>query len=251
MTMSEEDRLESEGDGGQEQFVLVDRVVSPYLVAFHEPRSHRAEQFRGLRNKLLVMNVDGAPRSLVITSAVQGEGKSSAAINLAISFAELEDQRVLLLDFDFRKPSVEEFLGLNREPGLTELLMGRSGLAESIRPSGLRGLDLIGPGSEPMNPSELLSSRRIDELLAQLKEEYTLIVLDTPPVVPISDAGILAAKCDGTLLVGGLESAPRKLSKDALKTLEELGANVLGSFVIGVRDTGPFKDSRYSYPGLS
>ena len=226
--MSEEprDQLANEADtvpGDETPFVLVDRVVDPYLVCFHEPRGFRAEQFRALRSKLLVMNPERAPRSLVVTSAIQGEGKSTTAINLALSFAELEDHRALLLDFDFRKPSIERLLGLNPEPGLTELLMGRLGLHEAIRSSGVESFDLIGPGSMPPNPSELLSSRRIDELVARLKEEYSLIVLDTPPVVPLTDAGVLSAKCDGTLLVVGLERAPRKLSKEAPQAARRIG----------------------------
>ena len=250
-TMSEEPREEranEEERGDETPFVLVDRVVNPYVVCFHEPRGFRAEQFRALRNKLLVMNPERAPRSLVVTSAIQGEGKSTTAINLALSFAELEDQRALLLDFDFRKPSVESLLGLNPEAGLTELLLGRLGLHEAIRSSGVDGFDLIGPGAMPPNPSELLASRRIDELVARLKEEYSLIVLDTPPVVPLTDAGVLSAKCDGTLLVVGLERAPRKLSKEARKQLVESGAHLLGSFVVGVRGADPSKDPRYGYP---
>ncbi|PIE22513.1 MAG: hypothetical protein CSA62_12325 [Planctomycetota bacterium] len=243
----QEERANDEERGDATPFVLVDRVVDPYLVCFHEPRGFRAEQFRALRSKLLVMNPERAPRSVVITSAIQGEGKSSSAINLALAFAELEDQRAVLLDFDFRKPSVETLLGLNQEPGLTELLMGRLALHQAIRNSGVESFDLIGPGGMPTNPSELLSSRRIDELIARLKEEYSLIILDTPPAIPLTDAGVLSAKCDGTILVVGLERAPRKLSKEARKQLVESGAHLLGSFVVGVRGADPSKDPRYGY----
>lgn len=227
--------------------VIVERVVEPFVVCFHGPTSFRAEQVRSLRNKLIVMNPDGSSRTLVITSAIQGEGKTVTVLNLGIAMAELESHRILVVDFDLRKPSVERFLGLNREPGLTELLMGSVTLDRAIRSSGITNLDIIGAGGRPQNPSELLTSRRVDELLAELKEQYNYILLDTPPVVPITDAGILSAKCDGTLLVIGLEQAPRKMVKEALRNLEDLGANILGTFVTGVRGADPASNERYSY----
>ncbi len=227
--------------------VIVDRVVNPYLVSFHEPTGFRAEQIRGLRNKLVVMNPDGAPRTLVITSAIQGEGKSATTLNLAIAMAELEDQHILVVDFDLRKPSVEGFLGLNRQAGLSELLMSSIPLDEAIRKTGIANFDILGAGGRPRNPSELLASRRIEELLGQLKERYSYVLVDTPPVLPITDAGILSGKCDGTLLVVALEAAPRRLVKEALKNLEDLGANVLGTFVTGIRGSDAESKLRYRY----
>ncbi|MEZ5989574.1 MAG: CpsD/CapB family tyrosine-protein kinase [Planctomycetota bacterium] len=235
---------------GGEAFVLVERVVDPYVVCFHEPRGFRAEQIRGLRNKLMVMNPDDAPRSLTVTSAIQGEGKTVTAINLAISFAELEDHRVALLDFDLRKPCVGRFLGLDEGPGVVELLLGGARLDEVLRPSGIQDLDVITAGRDKVLPSELFQSRRLDELLAHLKEDYSYILIDTPPALPISDAGSVGRKCDGTLMVVGLERAPRKLVKEALRNLEEQGSNVLGVFVTGVRNADPGSDSRYRYPEL-
>ena len=231
-------------------FVLVEKVVDPYVVGFHEPRGFRAEQIRSLRNKLLVMNPENAPRSLAITSALQGEGKTVTSINLAIAFAELEDHKVVLIDFDLRKPCVESFLGLNPGPGVTELLLGGATLEEVLRPSGIRGLDIIGAGLQGVAPSELLQSRRIDELLSHLKQDYSYQLLDTPPALPITDAGALGRKCDGTLLVVGLEKSPRKLVREALTNLEESGSNVLGCFVTGVRGADPSADARYRYPSM-
>ncbi len=231
-------------------FVLVEKVVDPYIVGFHEPRGFRAEQIRGLRNKLLVMNPDNAPRSLAVTSALQGEGKTVTSINLAISFAELEDHKVVLLDFDLRKPCVETFLGLNPSPGLSELLLGGARLEDVLRPSGIDGLDVIGAGLQTVAPSELLQSRRIDELLSHLKQDYSYLLLDTPPALPITDAGALGRKCDGTLLIVGLEKSPRKLVREALANLEDQGSNILGCFVTGVRGADPTADARYRYPSM-
>jgi len=228
-------------------FVLVDRVVNPYLVSFHDPDGFRAEQVRALRNKLLAMNPDRAARTLVVTSAIQGEGKTVTALNLGMALAELEQTRVVVLDFDLRQPNVESFLGLNPGIGLTELLEGHLGLAEVIRPSGVPGLDIIGAGQRRAHIAELYGSRRVEELLARLKEDYNYILLDTAPVIPVTDACVLSARCDGTLLVVGLEKSPRKLVRKALKDLEEIGGNVLGTFVTGIRGADPSADKRYRY----
>lgn len=234
-------------DEHPQMLVVVDRVVDPYLVCFHEPTGFRAEQFRGLRNKLIVMNPDGSARSLVVTSAIQGEGKSTTSLNLGIVLAELEDHRVVVCDFDLRRPSIERLLGINAEPGLVELLHDGIGLDRAIRPSGMPNLDIISAGARPPNPSEVIASRRIEELLAELKEQYHYVILDTPPILPITDAGILSAKCDGTLFVVGLETAPRRMAKEAIATLEDLGANLLGCFVTGIRGADPASDERYRY----
>lgn len=125
-----------EEDAGPQMLVVVDRVVDPYLVCFHDPTGFRAEQFRALRNKLTVLNTDHASVTLVVTSAIQGEGKSTTALNLGMALAELEDHQILVAEFDFRRPSIERMLGLNPEPGLVELLHDGIGLDRAIRPSG-------------------------------------------------------------------------------------------------------------------
>jgi capsular exopolysaccharide synthesis family protein len=152
---------------------------------------------------------------------------------------------VLVVDADLRNPSVEEYLGLNREKGLVELLMGNVGLESVVRPTGINNLEILGSGLRPRNPSELLASRRIDELIGQLKQEYSYVIFDTPPVMPITDAGVLSARCDGTLIVVALEKATRKLVKEAVRHLQEMGANILGTFVTGIRSADPSYDQRY------
>jgi Mrp family chromosome partitioning ATPase len=130
-------------------------------------------------------------------------------------------------------------------------LLGRIGLSEAIRPSGLEGVWVMGAGARPLNPSELLSSRRVDDLFAQLKEDFRYVLLDTPPVIPITDASVLSAKADGTLLVVRMEHSPRVLVQQAVKTIQELGGNLLGTFLTGVRGADPVSDERYAYPAQS
>lgn len=230
--------------------VIVDQSINPYLVLFHEPAGFRAEQVRGLRNRLVALNPDGEPKTLVVTSAVRGEGKTVTALNLAMAFAELERQSVVLVDADLRRPSCERYLNLNREAGLTDVLLGRASVDKLLRPAGYRNLKLLGAGSRIENPAEVLGSSRIDQLLQRLKENFQYVVIDSPPVLPSTDAGVLSAAADGTLMVVRLEHSLKKQSRDALRTLTDMGGNVLGSFVTEVRGQDPDSDRRLAYEQL-
>lgn len=227
--------------------VIVDRAVNPFLVLFHEPAGFRAEQVRALRNRLVALNPDGEPKTLVVTSAGRGEGKSITALNLAMALAELERQNVCIVDADLRRPAIERYLNLNPEPGLTDLLLGNAALDKALRPVGFRRLMLLGAGTRAGNPAEILGTSRLDELLARLKERFQYIVIDTPPVLPSTDAGVLAARADGTLFVLRLEHTLKGRARDAIRTLQDLGANVLGTFVSELRGLDPERDPELRY----
>lgn len=231
----------------EDMVVVVDQSVNPYLVMFHEPAGFRAEQVRGLRNRLVAMNPDGEPKTLVVTSAVRGEGKTVSALNLAMAFAELERQRVVLVDADLRRPSCERYLNLNAQAGLTDVLLGQASVEKLLRPAGYRQLMLLGAGTRVDNPAEVLSSSRLDQLLQRLKENYQYVVIDSPPVLPSTDAGVLSAAADGTVLCVRLEHSQKKQSREALQTLSDMGGNVLGTFVNEVRGRDPESDSRLAY----
>ncbi|MBX3461763.1 MAG: CpsD/CapB family tyrosine-protein kinase [Planctomycetes bacterium] len=234
-------------DRPEDMVVIVDQAVSPYLVLFHDPSGYRAEQVRALRNRLVAMNPDGEPKTLVVTSAVRDEGKTVSALNLAMAMAELERQQVVLVDADMRRPGCERHLNLNPEPGLADVLLGRTTVDKVLRPAGYRQLMLLGPGTRVANPAEVLSSSRLDELLHRLKERFQYVIVDTPPVLPSTDAGVLAARVDGTLLVVRLERSLKKQTREALRTLQDMGANVLGSFVTELRGHDPDSDRRLAY----
>ena len=221
--------------------------MNPYLVLFHEPAGFRAEQLRGLRNRLVAMNPDGEPKTLVVTSAVRGEGKTVSALNLAMAFAELERHEVVVVDADLRRPSCERYLNLNQKPGLTDVLLGHESVDKALRPAGYRDLVMVGAGTRVENPAEVFSSSRLDQLLQRLKERFHYVVIDTPPVLSSTDAGVLSAAADGTLLVVRLEHSLKKQSRDAWQVLSDTGGNVLGSFVTEVRGQDPDSDRRLAY----
>jgi capsular exopolysaccharide synthesis family protein len=197
------------------------------------PRSAIAEQFRALRNSIQALNPDGAPRTLVITSAVAGEGKSVATINLALALTEVPGNRVLLVDADLHRPSLEGYLGLPRRQGLTELLRGTCPIDRALRQTSANNVWILGAGELPHNPSELLGAERMKTLIAQFKQRYSYILIDTPEALTISDASLLGASADGILLVVRLNSTPRHLVEEANNLLEALGGNVLGTCLTG------------------
>lgn len=242
------DPADARGPSGlDEMLVVVDSAVNPYLVLFHEPAGFRAEQVRALRNRLVAMNPDGEPKTLVITSAVRGEGKTVAAINLAMALAELERHQVVLVDGDLRRPSCERYLNLNADLGLADVLLGRTAVDKVVRPTGYRGLMLLGAGTRVTNPSEVLGASRLDELYRRLKEQFHYVVIDSPPVLPSTDAGVLASRADGALMIVRLERSLKKQSREALRVLQDMGGNVLGTLVTELRGQDPESDRRLAY----
>lgn len=208
-------------------------VTREELVVASAPGSQHAEQFRALRNSLVALNPDHAPRTVVLTSALRGEGKTTATLNLAFALAETPGAKVLVIDANLHAPSVEEYLGVARGQGLSELLGGRLSPDQAIRPTALNGVSFIGPGSTPAKPSELLASERMKTLLRTLKQRFNYVLIDTPETTTTSDAAVLAAMADGVVLVVRIASTPRGYVDQACRTLEAMGANLLGTCLMG------------------
>lgn len=202
------------------------------LVVLRAPSSHAAEQFRRLRNSMLALNPDGAARSILITSAIEGEGKTVAGINLALSLVEVPNLRVCLIDSDRLNPSVEEFLGHPRRLGLTELLHGEITIDQGIRQTSLERLDLIGSGTSSPNPA--LDLERLTALLNALKRRYDYILLDGPAVLSTNHPSLVGSVVDGILLVVRIGVTPKALVEEAYQMLEGLGGNVLGTCATAV-----------------
>lgn len=207
-----------------------------------EPTSPITEAYKTVRTAVYFGVPEGEAKTLLITSPAPGDGKSTLTSNLAIAMAQA-GQRTLVLDADFRKPMQHTIFGLPQEPGLSNILAGRIPLQEGIRPTGVDRLDICCCGPIPVNPSELLSSRTFVQLIQKLSEQYDRILFDSPPVMPVTDARILGALCDVTLLVLRAEKSTRKTSEQARDGLLSVGSKVLG---VVVNDVNPRKD-RYGY----
>jgi capsular exopolysaccharide synthesis family protein len=208
--------------------------VSSALLLYHDPRSPHAEQYRAFRTNLTALNRGGGPWAVVFTSARKGEGKSITTANVAACLAELPGSRVCLLDVDFRRPALAALLGLDNQPGLTELLSDEANLQRVLRPTVVPGLDLLPAGDEPRNPAELLGGERLANLLAELKRRYTWILIDTPPVNPFTDACVLAPRTNGVVVVVRMEQTPRDLVQRSMQSIQRAGGKVLGSFLTGM-----------------
>nr|WP_240895179.1 polysaccharide biosynthesis tyrosine autokinase [Kineococcus siccus] len=192
-----------------------------------------AESYRRLRSNVQFLDLEGATQSVVVTSSTQGEGKTTTAINLAVAMADT-DVRVLLVDADLRQPTVAQVLGLEPGVGLATLLGGRASLDEVLQPWGTQRMDVIAAGEIPPNPNELLGSRRMADLLAATRERYDVVVIDSPPLLPVSDAAVLAAQVDGALLVVSGRT-PRKHVAHSIQSLHLARARLMGVVLNRVR----------------
>jgi len=185
------------------------------------------EAFRGLRASILLSTADHPPSSLLVTSTQPAEGKTTIATNLAIALAQV-GQRVLLVDADLRSPSLHRLFGIRENFGLVSYLTGHQDWRTVVRPSGSPGLDLLFCGPIPPNPSELLSSRSMGELIRSAREQYDFVILDSAPMLALADSRILATLVSGVLLVVKNAMIPREQVKQALFGIHSVGANVVG-----------------------
>ena len=190
-------------------------------------QSIRSEAFRQLRTNLQFVNAAAPVRTLVVTSSVSGEGKSTTASNIAISFADA-GQRVLLIEGDLRRPRVADYLGIEGSVGLTNVLIGQVSISEVLQSWGGTSLTVLASGSIPPNPSEMLGSPGMVALLESLKQSFDLIVIDTPPLLPVTDAAILATYADGAIVVARHGSTKRVQLAASVKSLRAVDARILG-----------------------
>ncbi|UZN04147.1 polysaccharide biosynthesis tyrosine autokinase [Cellulomonas sp. S1-8] len=197
------------------------------LILQASPHSQRAESLRRLRTNLQFLDVSGGPQMFVVTSALPVEGKSTTSINLAIALAD-GGARVALVDADLRRPSVGKYMGLEGAAGLTTVLIGRATIEDVIQPWGNGKLHVLPSGQIPPNPSELLGSRAMADLLAHLAANYDVVLIDTPPLLPVTDAAILARLTSGALLVVSADKLHRHQLKESIGALEAVGARILG-----------------------
>ncbi|MEZ7172912.1 CpsD/CapB family tyrosine-protein kinase [Sporosarcina sp. OR05] len=197
------------------------------LIAHDNPKSIVSEQFRTIRTGIDFSLPDKELETLLITSSAPGEGKSTVSANTAIVFAQ-NGKKVLLVDTDMRKPSVHYTFALQNTMGLTDVLAKKMTLQEAVRAIDIENLDILTCGPLPPNPAELLGSKAMEALIEAMKEQYDLIVFDTPPILSVTDGLVLANKCDGVIVVvrsGKTEKTNIVKTKEALLQAK---ANIFG-----------------------
>jgi capsular exopolysaccharide synthesis family protein len=205
-------------------------VVDRPLITQESPQSARSEAYRRLRTNIQFLGVDGTERAIVLTSSLPGEGKSSTAINLAITMAAA-GSRVALVDADLRRPSLAKYLGIEGSAGLTTVLIGRANVTDVIQPWGNGNLDVITSGQVPPNPSELLGSARMAGLITHLTDSYDMVLIDAAPLLPVTDAAILARLVGGAVIVVGANTLHKQQLIGAFETLRAVSARMLGIVV--------------------
>ena len=214
-----------------------DAQKSPLVTAI-DPTSQRSESFRTLRTNLQFVDIDHPPRTVVITSAVAGEGKSTTACNLAITLAQA-GIRVALVESDLRRPKIAEYLGVEGSVGLTSVLIGRASLDDALQTWGRSGLAVLASGPIPPNPSELLGSGHMVALLRQLQQRFDVVIIDAPPLLPVTDAAVLSRICDGAVIVVRYGRTKREQLERTAKALSTVDARILGTVMNMAPTKGP------------
>jgi non-specific protein-tyrosine kinase len=204
------------------------------LITVSEPRSPISEAYRTLRTNLDFAGLDRTLQTLVVTSAGVGEGKSTTLANLAVVTAQA-GQKVILVDADLRRPSLHGIFGLANDFGLTTMMMDEAALASPpLQETGIEGLTLLASGPLPPNPAELMGSRRMGEVIAALSQRAAHVFFDTPPVVAVTDAAVLATKVDGVLLVISAGTTRREYARSAVQRLQQINARLVGTVLTNV-----------------
>jgi capsular exopolysaccharide synthesis family protein len=215
------------------------------LIVHADPLSPRAESFRALRTNLQFLDMGGRS-SFVVTSSIASEGKSTTTINLAIALADA-GKRVALIDADLRKPTVADYLGIEGGVGLTDVLIGRASVDDVMLAWGGRSLFVLPAGKIPPNPSELLGSHKMGSFLSALEEDFDVVLCDAPPLLPVTDAAILARLTSGAIMVVSAGRATKHQLAGSTEALNAVGAKLAGFVMSMVPTRGP--DSYYSAYG--
>lgn len=219
-----------------------DATKKPLLTQTHM-QSPRAESFRQIRTNLQFAHVSHESKAMLITSSLPGEGKSTTATNLAIAIAQA-GQSVVLVDADLRRPRVDEYLGLERNAGLTTALIGRADVEDLLQPWGADDLYVLTAGQIPPNPSELLGSEPMKHLITSLEAKFDAVIIDAPPLLPVTDAAVLAQQVGGVVLVVGSSRVKLRDVQKSINNLALVDADLLGIVINLLPDKGP---DAYSY----
>ena len=203
------------------------------LVSHLSPKSTASEAYRGIRTSILFSSAEQAPQVLIVSSSGPREGKTITSANIAITMAQAGN-RVVILDCDMRRPRVHKIFSLSRDRGMSNLLVGNDVLDNVVIRTDIPNLDVIPSGPIPPNPSEVLSSQRMVDLIGVLRGRYDRVIIDTPPITAVTDAVILSKIVDGVVLIVRAGVAHRELVRNAVEQLRQVNSHILGAVLNGV-----------------
>ena len=213
------------------------------LISKYNPKSPISEQYRTIRTNIQFAGVDREIRTIMVTSSNPGEGKSTTAANLAVVFSQ-QGKRTLLVDADMRKPTVHYTFNLNNTIGLTNVLTRKMELMEAVNITDDKNLFVLPSGPIPPNPAELLGSKRMKDTMEDIQKEFDIVIMDTPPVLAVTDAQIIANYCDGTVLVVSSGNTEIDNAQKAKEVLSNTSTKLLGA-VLNQKKVN--KENQYYY----
>jgi capsular exopolysaccharide synthesis family protein len=234
------------GRGHEVKSVSEATRVASHLLTHSAPKSPISEAYRTLRTNIQFSNLDSPPRTMLVTSAGPGEGKSTTVANLAITFSQM-GTKTLLVDTDFRRPVLHSIFGLKKEPGVTNYLAGKAPLDAILKRSSVEGLDVVTCGVTPPNPSELLVSDKMKEFVGLLKNRYQMVLFDTPPVIAVTDAVVLSLLLDGVVVVASAGQTSHQGLARAKSLLENVDAKILGAVLNKIQAKSAYGSYHYYY----
>lgn len=214
----------------RERAKIAKKVVNRSLIAYLNPANKISEQYRTIRNNIQYASDGRSIRSILVTSPSEGDGKSTAAMNLAISMAQ-RGERVLLIDANFRNPMLHKVFNTQISPGLSNVLSNQLIVADAIQETEIEGLDLLTSGLSQANSADMLDSHSMKELMEAASDRYDRIVLDCPPVLSGPDANALVNKCDGVVLLLRCGKTTHSKALEAKQSLSFAGANIIGAIL--------------------
>jgi len=220
--------------------------VDARLIPYFDPKSLVSEQYKSLVTNLLSLNKGKPPHVIAITSSIASEGKSVTALNLAITLSHaIHKPKVLLIDADMRKGKMVKYLGVEDHKGLSEYLTGQAELNDIVFHIDIDHLSFIASGQVPSHPADLLASSKMSDLLRQLRSEFEYILIDTPPVIPVTDAVLVGGHVDGVLLVIRAGETQRGIVSRTTELLNQAHAKIIGHVLTGIEYFVPDYIYRY------
>lgn len=220
-------------------------MMPRYLVVDKKPHSAVSEQFRTIRTNIMYSSIKTDIKSVLFTSDLSGTGKSTVASNMAVAYAQA-GKKTLFLDADLRRPTSHHTFGVSNQTGLSNLIVNDLPLDEVIKKTKFDGLDLITSGPVPPNPAELLSAPKLDAIMVRLKTNYDMIIIDSPPILSMTDAQLLSKSASGVILVTNVEKNNRDRLNEAKDLLYKADANIIG-IVLNKRAEARVGDDYYYY----